>query len=313
MEAFIRKRKDFSKHLIQVYSYDTVLADIFEQNSTVTTAYDENIAQDDFIICGEFVGVVKSVSVNGKSLTLSCSGLDSAFDRTLYYDIQTNDNMTSEELLKIIFEQKYKNCDSMYAMPYLEIRDGISTPLVKPSRNSDGLYTLSAYISKLRKKGLNIQYDLLGETLCVTFAKYPTDEQNIDFVCHNTVTSETYGGHTIAKITNYTNGVPDSYYLLNDGTVTKDENADNRAYGTWEVMTNAEESAVLERFDVTYGHEIKFTSKERYSLYTPLKLRMPSGRILESFISSVSKHINDDHYSYTAGELKTTLTAKLKK
>ena len=160
---------------------------------------------------------------------------------------------------------------------------------------------------------MNIQYDLTGEKLVISFAKYPAELMNIDFVCHNTVTSETYGGHTVAKVTNYTNGVPENYYLLADGTVTHDENADGRVYGSWEVTVNSDESAVLEKFAVTYGHEIKFRSKERYDLYTPLKLRMPSGKMLDSFISCIETKSNDSSYYYTAGELRTTLTTMLRK
>ena len=92
-----------------------------------------------------------------------------------------------------------------------------------------------------------------------------------------------------------------------------DSSDENRVYGSWEVMVNADESAVLEKFAATYGHQILFHSKEKYELYTPLRLRMPSGKMLDSFISCVGVKSNDSHYYYTAGELRTTLTAKLRK
>ena len=201
----------------------------------------------------------------------------------------------------------------MYAMPYLDIKPGTGMKLYKPSRNEYGLYTMTAYMQKLRKKGLNIQYDMTGDKLVISFARYPTTQTGIDFVCHNTVTGETYGGHSIAKVTNYTDGVPQDFYLLNDGTVTHDNSDENRVYGAWEVTVNSEEDAILEKFAATYGHQILFHSKEKYELYTPLRLRMPSGKMLDSFISCVGVKSNDSHYYYTAGELRTTLTAKLRK
>ena len=138
-------------------------------------------------------------------------------------------------------------------------------------------------------------------------------QTGIDFVCHNTVTGETYGGHTVTKVTNYTNGVPENYFLLSDGTVTHDEADENRVYGSWEVTVNSEESAILEKFAVTYGHQILFRSKKKYELYTPLNLRMPSGKMLDSFISRIEVKSNDSSFYYTAGELRTPLTAKLRK
>ena len=71
MEAFIRKRKDFSKHMIEVYGFDVILASITNECSTITARYDEKVEQDDFIICGEFSGVIKGISVTGNSMTLN--------------------------------------------------------------------------------------------------------------------------------------------------------------------------------------------------------------------------------------------------
>lgn len=313
MEAFIRKRKDFSKHMIEVYGFDVILASITDECSTITARYDEKVEQDDFIICGEFSGVVKGISVTGNSMTLTCSTVDYAFNRTSYYSFSTSGETTSEELLLALLRLEYMQCDPMYAMPYLDIKPGTGMKLYKPSRDEYGLYTMTAYLQKLRKKGLNIQYDLTGDKLVISFARYPTTQTGIDFVCHNTVTGETYGGHSIAKVTNYTDGVPQDFYLLNEGTVTHDSSDENRVYGAWEVMVNADEIAVLEKFAHTYGHQILFHSKEKYELYTPLRLRMPSGKMLNSFISCVGVKSNDSHYYYTAGELRTTLTAKLRK
>lgn len=299
--------------MIEVYGYDAILGSIADDNTTVIARYDEAVEQDDFIICGDFSGVIKGISVTGNGMTLTCSGMDEAFSRTSYYSISTSDDMTTEDLLSALLKFEYVYCDPMYSMPYLDIRTGLGTPLIKPSCNEYGLYTMTSYLKKLRTNGLNIQYDLTGDKPVISFAKYPTEQMNIDFVCHNTVTSEMYGGHTVAKVTNYINGVPEHYYLLSDGTVTHDESDGNRVYGAWEVMVNAEESAVLEKFAVTYGHQILFRSKEYYELYTPLKLRMPSGKMLDSFISRIEVKSNDSSYYYTAGELRTTLTAKLRK
>ena len=313
MEAYIRKHSDFSKHMIEVYGFDAVLATISDENTSIIAKYDEEVEQDDFIICGEFSGVIKGISVTGNSMTLTCAGMDEAFSRTSYYNVSTTDGMTAEELVSALLKFEYVYCDSLYAMPYLDIRAGGGTALIKPSRNEYGLYTMTAYLKKLRKKGINIQYDLTGDKLVISFAKYPTEQASIDFVCHNTVTGETYGGFTVTKVTNYTNGVPTDYYLLSDGTVTNDASAENRVYGSWEVTVNSEEDAILEKFAATYGHQILFHSKEKYELYTPLRLRMPSGKMLDSFISCVGVKSNDSHYYYTAGELRTTLTAKLRK
>lgn len=261
MEAFIRKRKDFSKHMIEVYGFDVILASITDECSTITARYDEKVEQDDFIICGDYSGVVKGISVNGNSMTLTCSTVDYAFTRTSYYSYSISGDITSEELLSALLRLEYMQCDPMYAMPYLDIKSGTGMKLYKPSRNEYGLYTMTAYIQKLRKKGLNIQYDLTGDKLVISFARYPATQTGIDYVCHNMVTSETYGGCTVTEVTNFTDGVPTDYYLLNDGTVTHDSSDENRVYGAWEVSLS-----IPEPHAVLYKISRRLTSSRNFAV-----------------------------------------------
>lgn len=312
MQGYIRKRKDFSIVPIEVLNYDICLFSIADTASSIIALYNSNVSKDDFVIYGEFQGVVKSVSVSGKCMTLNCGSMDSAFDRTLHYDFTNIDSYTMERLAAAIFTKEYKLCDQMYSMPYINIELSGSTELRTPNRNNEGLYTLSTYLAKIRKNGINVTYDLKGEELKITFGTYPHTAVNIDFTINNTVTSEAYGGSITAKVTNYVDGVANNYYLLSDGTVSREENDPNRVYGEWEVMSGADESNVLERFAITYGHSIQFIRKQQYGLYTPLMLKMPSGNIVRSYISDVRIKSNDSNYYYTAGEMKTTLTAKLK-
>ena len=328
MEAFIRKRRSFSLHLIEVTNYDCIPESIFEDKSQITARYIPEAEEGDFVLCDGYVGVISGISVNGNEMTLSCQILDAAFDRTLKWDYNT-EGMDTEELVEQIFDDHFINCDPMYAMSYIRFDNRWNTPLIVPGRNNEGLFTIPAYFAKLRKKGFRIIYDITGDNLVISLEfESRIHRQNIDLQAYNTVTGETYGGHTIAKITNYPrievegenegetqsviSDTPVDYYLLSDGTVTHDPNAEGRVYGKWEVMSGAEESAVLEKFAVSYGHEIMFSHTHAYTLYQPICLRMPSGKVIDSFISRVRRLMNDEHYYYTAGELKTTLTAKLK-
>lgn len=313
--------------MIEVVSYDCILDSIFDDNTTITARYSADAEEGDFIMCDGFAGVIKAISVAHGEMSLTCQGMDAAFDRTLRWEKIDTEGMTTEELVEKIFADNYINCDPMYAMPYIEFNNNERTELKMPTRNNEGLYTVTAYFRKLRKAGIGISYDLTGNKLIISLSGEKRSTRNIDFVAHNTVTAEAYGGYATAKVTNYPrvdvegeNGteqvisdVPVNYYLLSDGTVTQDENDTNRIYGVWEVTIGAEESAVLEKFTATYGHEIKFSGTTAYSLYTPVRLRMPSGKVVISYISRIQKKSNDENYYYTAGELKTTLTAKLKK
>ena len=331
MEAYIRKRRSFQLRQIEVVGYDCIPESIFEDKSQITARYSSDAEEGDFILCDGYVGVITAISVQSEEMTLSCQIMDAAFDRTLKWDYENAEieELTTEELVELIISDNYIHCDTMYAMPYIRVQSVCSSNLIVPGRNNEGLYTVTSYFAKLRKRGFRITYDISGDELLITLeCESRVSKTNIDLQSHNTVTAETYGGHTIAKITNYPrvevegeggtttteiSDTPVNYYLLSDGTVTHDENAEGRVYGTWEVMSGAEESAVLERFAVTYGHEIKFSEKQHYPLYTPLRLRMPSGKVVASYITRVQRRMNDDNYYYTAGELKTTLTAKLRK
>ena len=315
MEGYIRKRTDFSAVLLNILSYDVVLHSIFDATSTIVAAYRSDVAQGDFVICGEYNGVVKQVAVTGRTMTLTCADIDSIFDRPLYFAPDTDTNQYNiEGFIRVIITLFFRHSDSMYDMDYIGFSStNNTTPFFMPNLTDKNMYTLSSYIKAARRRGVNVQYDLTGEKLNMDFARTPTTLYKLDFAVNNTVTSETYGGYSVAKITNYVDGCASNYYLLSDGTVTQNSNDSRRVYGAWEVMNDATEEAILQKFAVSYGHEIEFSSEKKLALLTPLQLKMPSGRLVTSFVSSIKRKSGANKYNYTAGELQTTLTAKLRR
>lgn len=315
MEGYIRKRSDFSTSLLNVLSYDITLNSIYSETSTIVATYKSGIKQGDFVLCNEFKGIVKLISVDGNTMTLTCSDMDSVFDRLLYFDPDTDiGGFTIESFIRSAAMLNYRHCDSMYALRYMAVATPTAgTPFVMPALSDKSMFALSDYIKAVRRHGVMVNYDLTGKNLLVSFKTAPANVQKLDFMAHNTITSESYGGYSVAKVSNYVDGTPHDFYLLSNGTVSQNESDERRVLGAWEVLNDATEEAILQKFALSYGHEIEFTSNKGIPFLSPIQMKMPSGVVVDSFISAIRKQSGSAKYYYTAGELQTTLTAKLRR
>ena len=118
----------------------------------------------------------------------------------------------------------------------------------------------------------------------------------------------------IAKLTYYikANGTGTDYYLLDDGTVTTDGTTANRVRGRW-ILYEAEDanigliSAQFARSE--YSHSIELmTSQEAPTYYSRCRIRLPSGAVISSRVTSITATSGDDRLKIKAGRAATTLS-----
>ena len=127
---------------------------------------------------------------------------------------------------------------------------------------------------------------------------------------------ENYSDNSIAKITAISNGIATDYYRLADGSITKTLGENARATGKWSVIAikNAadEETAVLDEFSKSsYSHSIVFKSTKQYGFFDRVVLRR-NGRLLSSYLSSITVSSGDTRTLYKSGELRCSMTDKLR-
>ena len=168
MQAYIRKRSDFTASLLHVLSYDTTLQSIHNDTSTIVAKYKDGIDHGDFVICDEYKGVVKSISATGNTMSLNCTDIDSVFDRPLYLQPDTSSS-TIESFIHTQAMLHYRHCDRMCALEYLTVETpSTSTQFVKPLANKD-MFTLSEYIKLARRYGVMVDYDLKSTKIVSKF------------------------------------------------------------------------------------------------------------------------------------------------
>ena len=174
-----------------------------------------------------------------------------------------------------------------------------------------------------RLAGVTVSFSVSGQYLYVLIEQREAVNRKIDFKddAHKILT-ESYSASSVAKITavelsGETVTLVRDFYLMADGTITETPGEDTRATGDWAVITTTttgDDTAVKvadEFAKNSYSHLIEFESSKVYGFYDRLQVRI-RGRVLTSYISAVRKTSTSTRTFYKSGELRRTLTDKLK-
>ena len=287
---------------------------VYDDASTVTVLSEVAGIEDDFIIVDGWIGIVSSLTPDKGQTAITAKNIINAFDRPLLAET----GATIEGFLKDQLEASYKNLsDAMYDMPYMTVSMTSSTPFLSPDMDdSSGLWTIKAYIAKIRRlKSVFCTWGISGtNTLTCTIGVKSVPMQRVDFADRsNRLESETYSRYSVAKVTAIIEGVETHYYLHTDGTF--DTTDTDRVSGAWQIITTDAEKmadAVAEVFAKSaYSHLIEYRSDRTYEFYDALQVRV-NGRVLQSYISCVRTSMKTGTL-YKSGELRVTLIDKLLK
>ncbi len=274
--------------------------------------------------------LISQATPSNNQFTATIADPATAFDRQAVWP--STPAGTYGAFIKAALEADYLNCtDADYAVPYLQISNTDTTPLVAPELDDTKLYKLSDIISTARRAGVRIDFSIDGEKLAIDISTAEGATHNVFFNDGRAqLETETYSADNAAKVTvlqaqekaegadkdTPTEYISYTYYLAADGSVSASVPS-ARAEGRWEYITckadETPEDKAKELFAKNVNsYKIEFYSTRRYQLYDTIRLRLHGGAFTTQ-ITGITYNSGDDRYLYRCGELATTIQQKVKK
>lgn len=215
----------------------------------------------------------------------------------------------------------FVNCtDPMFAYPYIfpQTYSGESRYNFVPAVNESGMYNLKAYMDSMAPYvGVYLNWTSSGITLTILDREDYTYEFSPKYDTDGgaeKLTKAVFTRELISKLTYYNkaNGTSTDYYLLDDGTVTTNGSAANRVRGRW-ILYEADDAnigLVTAQFSRSeYSHAIELlTSQQAPTYYARCEIRLPSGQVVNSRVTSITASSGDDRLKIKAGRAATTLS-----
>lgn len=321
MNCYIKDKNTFKTKLMAPAQFELTVKSVFQEVSTVRVAGTEGkIAKGDYIFLGSFTGVINEIDIEKNISTLTCSDMSALFCRELVDDSDTAQSGV-EDFIKRQIDKNYKNAsDAIYRHPFLETIVKTITPSpVKPDIEK-GFWRLDNFLSKaLRLHDISVDFAPKKDKLQVIISKKQRMHHNIDFsLPDHVLLEEVVSAEQVGKITSVieeTNQRQD-WYLLEDGSITKNYTTENRVDGKWEILfvkdADTVESEVKKRFEENkYSHLIEFASHKDYGFYDFVTIRTLKGTVFRSYISAIQAKSSDRMITYKTGEMRTTIDEKI--
>lgn len=323
MDCYIINRRTFKVRAhAPAARYRIVLNSIYDEVSDFEFALmsDKDVCKNDFIYadCG-YLGIVSELS-SDNSLSVKCSDAINIFLRPMF--IGGAVTLPAERFIESVIDVNFKYCsDAYFALPFLDVkRLSDAAGIVYPDQDDYGVWDLKSYVAKARR--VEDVYTTLKPSngkLEVEIVKRAPKYSKIDFSDkRHCLLSENYSKSGLNKITVYCEetGAYSDWYLLDDGTVTRDYKTSGRYDGGWECMTvkaAAEaEQAVYDRFlSRAYSHLIEFSSPRELEFYQRVDLRL-NDRVLKTYISGIEISSDSECPVYKTGEMRVRFTDRLK-
>lgn len=323
MTAYIKRIKDFKtvayapaiKWNAPLYSNDNSAGSItFPVDSQIKQGYEGY-----WLIMDGHIWVIQSISPSDTEISVSVVDAFNAFNRN--HVIPSGYTKTGA-FLADMFNYNYKGqSDAEYAMPYLNVvNNDATTALIKPVKVDEIFYNANDYLRRVSQKGVKIDFVPSNEELKITIYKRSTAASNIILNdSHSELISQQYSQDITSKVSVVKGASTTAYYLHADGTFSQTAPSP-RILGLWEMIKvddgatsediQEELKEIFSKNDASY--KIEFYSDRKLDYCSKANIRIDK-EVKNVIISSVSISSDDDRYRYTAGDLATTMTAKLKK
>lgn len=341
MKCFIKDRYTFvTSGLYEVSEYDIYLKTIFDDKSKLTINTGDVIPEGDIVYCDNgWLGVIDTVTPDKqkKTVKLTCTDIINLFDENFGYvsDVFNSGNPApnpEDEIWSIINNyQTLNDYPNLYS--YLsQVEEGHSKtytpPIVYPDLDKY-MYNAKDFMLKcLRLRNVFTEFSVKrlsgSDVLRVDVEARDSAIHNIDFSDSSYVlVSETYSNNSPAMVVccvwyeDTIELVQTKWYVYADGTVSTDiPDEEDRVSGIRKVIyvsdTDDQEDKVLDEVaKYKYSHKIEFSTTREMDFYDLLHIRL-NGRVLNSYISSVRVKSDSNRFFYTSGEMRTSLTDKIK-
>ena len=293
--------------------------------STVSTINAAEKGDFVYIDNEDYFGVVTGSAVN----QLQVSSLYSMFDRRILKP--TGPEATFEaELLKIINANFINIADTFFQYPFEASKSSsfaTGTYVYKP--DSDGcVNVLSVYKDMHKRQGTTLDFVMMADGIKILITN-PINEgtQKILDLSKLNVISEEQQGESVGRVStrNTSNSTSIHYYGYTDGSFSTNDSVGGktRLHGRYEwivgdtaaTLVDSAESAFAEN---KYNHLIEFSAPstilgQTLRLNDWVKVKGRNGTIYNSYISCVTATSNSKLINYKTGNLRVSLTDKLRR
>lgn len=353
MPAYILDSKTlFIKDLLPFDDYDIQKDINYESQSSIVTNKNPNVEVEDFVAIQTEKGVVLWGIVQSAGAEEGTAGYvvrfgqqENLFNRNIFVGETKIISETGIEdfIVQEIRENFKNNDDPNIDLSYLTVEADTHTRMYVDVKTDNGIYNLMQFLAKCREYyGIFIDFEFAKPKLLIRVHKKSekTMNLNINDTCFQNY-KETFEVSTVAVIKVRwkqpdTEGENDEviegpimdkiYYLLADGKVTENKNAENRVIGKVDALyveAETEEEVlqnVQDRFaENTYNHKVEFDLVDTMAypqkeFYIGRKCRIKTKvGLKESVVTAINATGDSEIIHVVLGNLPVTLTEKLRR
>lgn len=308
-----------------VLSYSAPLFSVSKKTGTVTVAGEDPRLAGCWAILDGRLFYAQKASPSGGATAVTLAKPIYAFARDLVYTgdgTEDLEDFIAAELTANWIEQE----DEMFAMPYLSVTAGGTTPADMAFSNN-AVYAFTEVLELAEEMGLGFTWEMTSSGLDLTVAPRTPEKHNLFFNDgHSQLRSVSVTTTTVAKVTARRITVEDDvitvtfekdFYWQADGTVS-DTEPSPRIPGTWAIVSVTDEDIDLDvaAEEAMSGNsstvKIVFSSDREFSLGDSITCRV-NGEIITATVTSAVITSADPRIQYELGDLPTTLTEKYEK
>lgn len=342
MLCYFIAKKDFSLlSCVEVNQY-SISHDIdCGGKSKLIIAGDPKAEAEDYVILRDnkkiqFAGIIEKIdNIFGEiERTVSCLEIERMFDQKIFLsDAEMIKNAGIEDFIVHTINSQFAHTgDSFVDMPYIKCTAFTHTPVNAKPDAEDGVYNFKTYIGNVKEHyGIFLDFEFGKDELQITVHKKAQESMQIDTTLTDVnASSETYEIKALSKLNVIWHNlltdeeIERTFYLHTDRTVSEvDENRVNGYVSALYLAKETEEEMLEEVTNEfrsnSYSHLIEadvFTNSKIYpadQLYVGHEVKIKSAAgIKDSIISGVSFSSDANVISIKFGNLKVTLTDKLK-
>lgn len=259
--------------------------------------------------------VIKDVKPSETEITVSVQDAINAFYRT---HVMPSGYTTTGAFIKAILDINYKaQADAEYAMPYINVTNTDTTPLIQPTIKDDILFVMSDYMREVIKRGIKIEFSYNVLDVNITISTHGTSRKAIPMDDgHSQLVKKEFSSDITSKVTVIYNGTNNYWYLQADGSADWHSAPSPRIPGKWATIIVDEEWKAQGEVEKIFAKntaslQVEFYSDKAFELNEPVII-LDGKNQYESKISYIEINSDDNRYHYKAGDMSTTLIEKLR-
>lgn len=317
----------------------------YNDKSTVKFIKQPNLEDGDLVYCKDsnitvFFGISEKVKSESSETDYTATLLqkENLFNRFIFLD---HAEWIEQEGIEYFINQTVitnfiNSGDPLLDKRWLTINSKSQNKITAKPDTEQGVYNLKTYLGNLKQHyGVYTDFKLVGSSLAVDVEKREPSELLVDIeVSDVSDYIENYDISVLAKLNvrwkkteESTEEVRKSFFLLSDRTISEDVDSPQRVEGSIKsvsIITEKEEDMRQQVFNEfasnRYNHKITFNVVRNSKLYPeqnfyigrPCMVKTKSG-VRESMITKTEISSNSALLKITLGNMKVTLTDKLKR